>query len=160
MYILLVETTNTASPPRVPDDQLVATFRERLAPFGGPVAEVRERDITPSSDVVLRPFETLLMPCPWYRGHVVLIGDAAHSMTAHIAQGAALAVEDAIVLAEEVAGEKPLEGALDSFMQRRYERCKALVVISSEISRGEREQVDVDVEGLTRRSFEVAAAPI
>ncbi|MBV9280560.1 MAG: FAD-dependent oxidoreductase [Chloroflexi bacterium] len=169
MYILLVETTNTASPPRVPDDRLVETLRERLGPFGGPLAEVRDRDITPSSDVVLRPFETLLMPPPWYRGHVVLIGDAAHSMTAHIAQGAALAVEDAIVLAEEIAGRDggtgsdggtALQEALDRFMQRRYERCKALVEISSEISRGERERVDVDVPGLTRRSFEVAAAPI
>jgi 2-polyprenyl-6-methoxyphenol hydroxylase-like FAD-dependent oxidoreductase len=161
MYILLVETTNTDSPPRVPDDQLIETFRARLAPFGGPVAEVRDRDLTPSAEVVLRPFETLLMPSPWYRGHVVLIGDAAHSMTAHIAQGAALAVEDAIVLTEEIAGEKQLEDALHSFMQRRYERCKALVEISSEISRGEREQdPTVDVAGLTRQSIEVAAAPI
>jgi 2-polyprenyl-6-methoxyphenol hydroxylase-like FAD-dependent oxidoreductase len=166
MYILLVETTNTSTPPFVPEDQLVETFRERLAPFGGPVAEVRDRNITPKSDVVLRPFETLLMPPPWYRGHVVLIGDAAHSMTAHIAQGAAMAIEDAIVLAEELAsqngghGGTALQEALDRFMERRYERCKALVEISSEISRGEREHVDVDVAGLTRQSFEVAAAPI
>jgi 2-polyprenyl-6-methoxyphenol hydroxylase-like FAD-dependent oxidoreductase len=166
MYILLVETTNTSTPPFVPEDQLVETFRERLAPFGGPVAEVRDRNITTKSDVVLRPFETLLMPPPWYRGHVVLIGDAAHSMTAHIAQGAAMAIEDAIVLAEELAsqngghGGTALQEALDRFMERRYERCKALVEISSEISRGEREHVDVDVAGLTRQSFEVAAAPI
>jgi 2-polyprenyl-6-methoxyphenol hydroxylase-like FAD-dependent oxidoreductase len=160
MYILLVETTDTSTPPFVPGDQLVETFRERLAPFGGPVAEVRDRDITSSSDIVLRPFETLLMPAPWYRGHVVLIGDAVHSMTAHIAQGAAMAIEDAIVLAEELASRKPLEEALDDVMERRFERCKALVEISSEISRGERERVDVDVAGLTRRSFEVAAAPI
>jgi 2-polyprenyl-6-methoxyphenol hydroxylase-like FAD-dependent oxidoreductase len=172
MYILLVETTHTDTPPFVPQDQLVEGLRERLVPFGGPVAEVRDRDITPESDVILRPFEGLLMPPPWYRGHVVLIGDAAHSMTAHIAQGAAMAIEDAIVLMEEITsdngghggtsghGGAALREALERFMERRYERCKALVEISLEISRGERENVDVDVAGLTRKSLEVAAAPI
>lgn len=172
MYILLVETTNSETPSFVSEDRLVETFRERLAPFGGPVAEVRDRDITPQSDVILRPFEGLLMPPPWYRGHVVLIGDAAHSMTAHIAQGAAMAIEDAVVLTEEIASANSSDGgtsghrgtalqkALDRFMARRYERCKALVEISLEISRGERENVDVDVPGLTRKSLEVAAAPI
>src|SRR5205823_12441722 len=124
-------------PPWVPEGQLVDTFLQRLAPFGGPVAEVRDRDITPSSEIVLRPFETLLMPPPWYRGRVVLIGDAAHSMTAHIAQGAAMAVEDAIVLAEELASKPTLLQALDGYMERRYERCKTLVEISTTLCKGE-----------------------
>jgi 2-polyprenyl-6-methoxyphenol hydroxylase-like FAD-dependent oxidoreductase len=125
------------------------------------VALVRDRYITDESEVIYRPFETLLLPSPWYRGRVLLIGDAAHAMTAHVAQGAAMAIEDAIVLAEEVASGDPLPQALDRFMQRRYERCKALVEISSQLSQWERDQTpDADVEGLTRRSFEIAATPI
>ncbi len=161
MYILLVETPPPGPPPRFPENRLAEAYRERLAPFGGPVAEVRDRYITDSSEVNYRPFETLLVPPPWYRGRIVLIGDAAHSMTAHVAQGAAMAIEDAIVLAEELATQAPLPDALNCFMQRRYERCKTLVDISSQLSRWERDQVvDADVEGLTRKSFEVAAMPI
>jgi 2-polyprenyl-6-methoxyphenol hydroxylase-like FAD-dependent oxidoreductase len=161
MYILLVETPPPGPPPRFPRECLPAAYRERLAPFGGPVALVRDRYITDESEVIYRPFETLLLPSPWYRGRVLLIGDAAHAMTAHVAQGAAMAIEDAIVLAEEVASGDPLPQALDRFMQRRYERCKALVEISSQLSQWERDQTpDADVEGLTRRSFEIAATPI
>jgi 2-polyprenyl-6-methoxyphenol hydroxylase-like FAD-dependent oxidoreductase len=72
-----------------------------------------------------------------------------------------MAVEDAVVLAEELATQASIPDALDGFMQRRYERCKILVDISSQLSRWERDLVvDADVEGLTRKSFEVAAAPL
>jgi 2-polyprenyl-6-methoxyphenol hydroxylase-like FAD-dependent oxidoreductase len=161
MYILLVETPPPGPPPRFPKNQLVSVFRERLAGFGGPVAQIRDQYITNSSEVVYRPFETLLLPAPWYHGRVVLIGDAVHSMTAHVAQGAAMSIEDAIVLAEELTRQSSLPAALDCFMQRRYERCKTLVDISSQLSRWERDLVvDADVEGLTRKAFEVAAEPI
>jgi len=39
----------------------------------------------------------------WHTGRVVLIGDAAHAMTPHAAQGAGMAIEDAVVLAALVA---------------------------------------------------------
>jgi 2-polyprenyl-6-methoxyphenol hydroxylase-like FAD-dependent oxidoreductase len=161
MYILLVETPPPGPPPRFSDEQLAAAYRERLAEFGGPVAEVRDRFITDTSEVVYRPFETIMLPSPWYRGRVVLIGDAVHAMTAHVAQGAAMAIEDAIVLADELAAKACLPEALDCFMQRRYKRCKKLVDISSQLSIWERDDVaDADVEGLTQQSFEIAAAAI
>ena len=70
--------------------------------------------------------------------------------------------EDAIVLADELATRVSLPEALDSFMQRRYQRCKTLVDISAQLSIWERDDdvADADVAGLTRQSFEVAAAPI
>ena len=43
------------------------------------------------------------LPAPWNRGRVVLIGDAAHACPPTIAQGAAQALEDAVVLAELLA---------------------------------------------------------
>ncbi|GAC1300665.1 MAG: FAD-dependent oxidoreductase [Ktedonobacteraceae bacterium] len=163
MYILLTDKQpeTNGSWPRIPEERLAEVFRERLAEFGGPVATIRDTYVTDSSKVVLRPFETILVPPPWYRGRVVLIGDAAHAMTAHIAQGAAMAVEDAVVLAEEVASKPTLLKALDGYMERRYERCKTLVEISMALCKGEiNNDPTVDVAGLSARSMEVAAMPI
>lgn len=163
MYILLTEATRNSGDtwPRLAEETLAEAFRERLMEFEGPVARVRDRDITDSSQVVYRPFETILVPMPWYRNRIVLLGDAAHAMTAHIAQGAAMAIEDAVVLAEELATKPHLLQALDGYMERRFERCKTLVDISTTLCQGEiNNDHTVDVAGLTGRSMQVAAAPI
>ena len=161
MYVFMTETPPPApSWPRLPPESLADTFRERLAEFGGPVAEVRDQ-ITDPAKVYYRPFEAILMPRPWHRGRVVLIGDAAHATTAHVAQGASMAMEDAVVLAEELAGQATVERALDAYMERRFERCKALVDISLELSRAEREHDrTVNVGALTGKSVAIAAQPI
>lgn len=86
------------------------------------------------SVVVHGALEACIMPDPWYQGRVVLIGDAAHSATPHLGQGAAMAVEDAVVLAEELA-ERDLDEALKAFMTRRFERAK--LVGTSSIQLGE-----------------------
>lgn len=163
MYILLTDTPHDAgdSWPRIPEEQLADVLRERLMEFDGPVATIRDSYITDSSKVVYRPFETILMPPPWYRNRVVLIGDAAHAMTAHIAQGAAMAIEDAVVLADELSTQPTLLKAFDDYMERRYERCKTLVEISSTLCQGEiHNDHTVDVMGLSAQSMQVAAAPI
>lgn len=56
---------------------------------------------------------------PMGEGRVLLVGDAAHAMAPTMAQGAALAVEDALVLAELVADETPWERLLDELERRR-----------------------------------------
>ena len=97
MYMFVV----TAEPgnPRMPRDGLASALRQRLGRFSGFIAELRE-SVVNSNEVVYRPMESLLLPAPWYKGHVVLIGDAAHTTTPHLAQGAAMAIEDAVVLGE------------------------------------------------------------
>src|SRR5436309_9491215 len=72
------------------------------------------------------------------RGRVVLIGDAAHSMTPHLASGAGMAIEDGIVLAEELAADGAVPEALERFMDRRWERCRMVVENSMQISEWER----------------------
>ncbi len=57
-----------------------------------------------------------------YQNRVVLIGDAAHASPPSMAQGAAMAMEDAIVLAEELAGAVDLATALDRYQARRRQR--------------------------------------
>lgn len=63
---------------------------------------------------------------PWSRGHVTLLGDACHSMLPYFSQGASQAIEDAAVIAEELASagraEQSVEGALAQYTERRAER--------------------------------------
>jgi 2-polyprenyl-6-methoxyphenol hydroxylase-like FAD-dependent oxidoreductase len=160
MYMLLVETPPQGEPLRLAPDALAATMRERLAPFGGVIADLREL-ITDSEKVVYRPVEALLVPPPWYRGRVVLIGDAAHATSPHVGQGGAMAMEDAIVLAEEIASNDLVGPAFQRFMERRYERVKTIVDISLQIGQWEMDQQhDADFVGLTIKSVMTTAAPI
>jgi len=122
--------------PRFPKEQLAKIMRERLTPFGGAIGDLA-REITNPGLVVYRPLESVFVPSPWHRGRVVLIGDAAHAITPHLGQGAAQAVEDAVVLADELHKNVPVQDALACFERRRYERCKLILEASLEI--GEQE---------------------
>ncbi|MCS6948135.1 MAG: FAD-dependent oxidoreductase [Steroidobacteraceae bacterium] len=157
-YILLVQ----AEPgnPRHPDDKLAEIFRGRLAACTGLFGQLRDM-IVDSSQVVYRPLYQLLVPPPWYRGRIVLLGDAAHATTPHLGQGAAQAVEDAVVLGELLGKRLPLEELQRQYMQRRFARCKFINEASVQI--GEWEQhpsPDEDPIGLTKKMLEVVAEPI
>lgn len=105
--------------------------------------------------------DNLLLPRPWHRGRTVLIGDAVHATTPHLAAGAGLGIEDAIVLAEELAAADTMEAALDSFETRRWERCRMVVENSERL--GELEATDGGADDYTRlqaESFRVLAGPI
>ena len=58
---------------------------------------------------------------------MLLIGDAVHATTPHLASGAGLGIEDGLVLAEELAAATELGAALERFQQRRWERCRLVV---------------------------------
>ncbi|MGH9738909.1 MAG: FAD-dependent monooxygenase [Candidatus Acidiferrales bacterium] len=118
--------------PRFPTKELAGIMRDRLKPFGGAIGQL-SHEITNPDLVVYRPLESVFVPSPWHRGRVVLIGDAAHAITPHLGQGAAQAVEDAIVLADELQKNKPLKEALECFERRRYERCKLILEASLKI---------------------------
>jgi 2-polyprenyl-6-methoxyphenol hydroxylase-like FAD-dependent oxidoreductase len=146
--------------PRYPQEELARLFRERLAPCSGVLARFREH-ITDPALVVYRPLEALLLPAPWYQGRVLLIGDAAHATTPHMGQGSAQAVEDAVVLAELLGSGCPVAQAMQSFMARRYERCKFIVESSLQIGEWEqRPTPEADAPGLTARMLDVMAASI
>jgi salicylate hydroxylase len=60
-------------------------------------------------------------PLPrWSKGAATLLGDAAHPMLPFLAQGAAMAIEDAVVLADKLSDTSDTPEAL-----RRYERARA-----------------------------------
>lgn len=157
-YVIVVQ----AEPgnPKHPADQLAGIMRGRLEACTGKMAALRDQ-IIDSSLVVYRPLEAILMPPPWYRGGVLMIGDAAHATTPHMGQGAAQAVEDAVVVGE-LLGQGLTGPALgEAFMKRRYERLK--MVWESSIQIGQWEQDDdpaQDPAGLTKKLLGVLAQPI
>jgi 2-polyprenyl-6-methoxyphenol hydroxylase-like FAD-dependent oxidoreductase len=66
----------------------------------------------------------MMLPWPWFRGRVVVGGDAAHTFPPHLTQGAAMAAEDAYVLANEVlSGDAPVKARLTKYSIERYARC-------------------------------------
>jgi FAD-dependent urate hydroxylase len=58
----------------------------------------------------------------WTRGRVVLVGDAAHATSPNMAEGAAMALEDALVLAECLRDLETIPDALSAFEARRRPR--------------------------------------
>lgn len=58
----------------------------------------------------------------WYKGRIVLLGDAVHAMEPFAGMGASMALEDAYVLAEELGKEQLLEKALFTYQKRRIPR--------------------------------------
>jgi 2-polyprenyl-6-methoxyphenol hydroxylase-like FAD-dependent oxidoreductase len=126
MYMYLLHPA--ASDPWIePKDQPQKLY-EAMAGFGGIVPAIRDTvRTTNASSVNYRPLEVLLQPAPWYRGRIVLIGDAAHATTPHLASGAGMAIEDGIVLGEEIESSASLQEALQRFMARRFERCRKVI---------------------------------
>jgi 2-polyprenyl-6-methoxyphenol hydroxylase-like FAD-dependent oxidoreductase len=135
MYMFFLE--KRAAPDHIGPHDWPALLREALAEFTGPIADIREA-ITPQSRIIYRPLFALLMRKPWHRGRTVLIGDAAHATTPHLAAGAGLAVEDAVVLAGEIERATSCETALQEFTARRYERCR--MVVENSVRLGDIEQ--------------------
>jgi 2-polyprenyl-6-methoxyphenol hydroxylase-like FAD-dependent oxidoreductase len=109
---------------------------ERSAGYGGTWGKIRET-IGPDSTVSHTRIEWLLVDDPWFRGRAIVIGDAAHACPPLIAQGAAMCAEDAVVLAELVAGDLPPGHALPAFMRRRMPRVELVVRNSMQLVRWE-----------------------
>ncbi len=132
MYLFLLEHV-PHNPWRTPESQH-QVLGDLLKGFGGILAEIRA-GLRPDSQIVYRPLESHLLRHDWWRGRAILIGDAAHATTPQLASGAGMALEDGIVLADEVARAATLAEAFAAFMRRRYERCRMVVENSLEIGR-------------------------
>lgn len=107
------------------------------------IVELRKH-LSPDSELIPRPFKWILMGRPWYRGRTLLIGDAAHSTTAHLGMGGGMALEDAVVLAQCIGNAGTLADAYEAFMDRRYERVRVVVETSVALSKAEQEGTSAD----------------
>ena len=159
MYVFVVQ--NTPEKVRLPEAKLPELARRQLDGYGGLVARAREQ-ITDSAQVLMRPIETILVPPPWYRGRVLLIGDSAHATTPHMASGAGIAIEDAVVLGELLQRDERLSDVLAAFMARRFDRCKMVVDNSLRIGEWQKQPrtAGADPAGLMRESQRILAQAI
>lgn len=136
-------------------------MRSLLEPFSAPLVQQLREQINDQSQIVFRPLEELLMPQPWHRGRVVLIGDTVHATTPHMASGACIGIEDALVLAEELSRGGRVEEGLQAFQRRRWERCRMVVQNSARL--GEIEMTGGDKaehSKIMRDTLMALAAPI
>lgn len=124
----------------VEQDEARQIMRERLSSYRGSqlFKEVRER-LTDDIRVIVAPFEWILVPPPWHRGRLVLAGDAAHATAPTIGSAGGMAVEDAVVLAQELSSADEVETALAAYTNRRQGRARLVVETSVTVMRGEQE---------------------
>lgn len=103
-----------------PHDFLARVFDGWPDPVQGLVAAADEARLAPVDVFDRDPVGT------WGRGRVTLLGDAAHPMTFNLGQGAGQAVEDALVLARNLA-DAPVPQALRAYERQRAGRTAAMV---------------------------------
>jgi 2-polyprenyl-6-methoxyphenol hydroxylase-like FAD-dependent oxidoreductase len=133
MFVVTPQRAGIVFDPATLDDVL----RRQLAPFGSLPGRVRDALDGPEG-IVYSPISDVTLPLPWFRGRVGVLGDAAHACAPHITQGAAMALEDGVVLAEMLCeGTSPLEETLRAFEQRRYPRTKLVQDVSHGILEAE-----------------------
>jgi 2-polyprenyl-6-methoxyphenol hydroxylase-like FAD-dependent oxidoreductase len=158
MYMFL--TTPEPGNPRYPRAGLAEAMRGKAAPCAPAIRELATQ-ITDDDGVVYRPLEALLVEGPWHRGRVVLLGDAAHTTTPHLGQGAGMAIEDSLVLADELARHEDVDAAFTAYRARRFERCDYIVRASLAICLGQLGKgPPVDNAQATAEMFAVTAQPI
>ncbi|KRD19970.1 FAD-dependent oxidoreductase [Streptomyces sp. Root264] len=137
------------------DPDTHADEMRRLAEgYGGAWNEIRE-SITDPKKVNYTWFTRHLVEGSWHRGRVVLVGDAAHSCPPTLAQGAAMSLEDALVLAELLAAHDVWDDdLLTAYHERRVPRVRMVVDGSVQICRWQLDGVrDADVPGLIGRTM-------
>jgi 2-polyprenyl-6-methoxyphenol hydroxylase-like FAD-dependent oxidoreductase len=134
LYLFLV--IDAPSEWRPSPSELVERLGEELVDYGGIVAAIRD-DLTDDSEIVYSPIEEVSLPTPWHRGTVVVGGDAAHAFTPHLTQGGAQALEDAVVLADEMAEKDSVTAALEAFTARRAPRAARVQQLARDILDGE-----------------------
>ncbi len=157
LYAYLVEDAQDRA-GLAPAERL-AVMRELASHYHGPWDDIRDRMTDPGTINYTR-FESHLLQPPWNRGRVVLIGDAAHTCPPTIAQGAAMALEDAAALADVLlAADRLDQDAFDAFTARRYDRVKTVVAESVQLGQWMLDGVEGNVAALMGKVMAVVSQP-
>ena len=157
LYAYLVEDVQDRS--GLTAGQRLEVMRELASHYHGPWDDIRDRMTDPDTINYTR-FEAHLLQPPWNRGRVVLIGDAVHTCPPTVAQGAAMALEDAVVLADVLLAVDVLDQrAFDAYTARRYDRAKTVVDASVQLGQWMLDGVEGDVPGLMGTIFALVSQP-
>lgn len=160
VYLFL--TVNSEERQRFDPEEEPAILKQLLLDhFTAPAVHALAENINQDSKVMYRPLDGQLVPLPWYQERVVLIGDTVHATTPHLAHGACIGIEDAIVLADELSHHSEVESALQAFQTRRWERCRMVVENSGRLGEIEIEGGDkMEHAGIMRDSLMALREPI
>jgi len=101
---------------RAPAERLTQLYSE----FADPATTLLD-NLDDAADIHVSVIEEVALDC-WVRDHIVLIGDAAHATSPNLAQGVAMALEDALVLAHCLRDIRAIPDALAAFEARRRPR--------------------------------------
>lgn len=115
---------HSAEIPVLSRDERLARFKELAARFRADVADLIAQQQDPAR-VILVPVHEVQTPS-YHRGRIALIGDAAHGFAPLLAQGAAMAIEDAVTLAESLSRFRDVDQALQSYESRRRPRAETI----------------------------------
>ncbi len=143
-YLALVAPEGTPqhglSGPRI-----IGQMQGMLSRFGGWIGRLRDV-IDGQGSAAYGPIEQVTVAEPWARGRILIGGDAAHATSPHMAQGAAMAAEDAIVLTAELDRGERLDQALDAWYRRRLPRAALVQNYSAALMRQEQgDPTDADL---------------
>lgn len=159
MYMFITEHRPVNA--HVDPKDFVVLMRGLLEDFSAPLLVQAREQLGDHSSIVFRPLESMLMPQPWHQGRVVMIGDAVHATTPHLASGACIGIEDGLVLADCVGRSTDLGQALRDFQTRRWERCRMVVENSLRLGEIEMTNGSKDEHGqIMRESLMALAEPI
>ncbi|MGW6271743.1 FAD-dependent monooxygenase [Streptomyces sp. NPDC055060] len=152
LYAFVVEANRDRS--SIPAASYADEMRSLARHYGGHWPEITAH-ITDPSEVNYTWFDRMLVEGSWHRGRVVLVGDAAHCCPPTLAQGAALSLEDAWVLAQMLTATDVWDDALlQAYHERRVARVRPVVEASVQIGRWQLDGVrDADVPGLMGRTM-------
>ena len=128
MFVVTPQPADAVHDPATLGDLL----RTQLEPFGDLPGRVRE-SISGPDGIVYSPISDVMLPLPWFTGRVGVLGDAAHACAPHLTQGAGMALEDGVVLAEMLDVDAPIEEILGRFGERRFPRAKLVQDVSHQI---------------------------
>jgi FAD-dependent urate hydroxylase len=115
-YCDVVSPPDHSAPERGPAQRL----RELFAEFAEPAATLLGT-LDAAADIHVSTIEEVALD-RWVDGRVVLIGDAAHATSPNMAEGAAMALEDALVLTDCLHSIPAIPDALAAFQARRRPR--------------------------------------
>jgi 2-polyprenyl-6-methoxyphenol hydroxylase-like FAD-dependent oxidoreductase len=108
-------------------------FVDLFAEFGGNVPRIL-RALGRDHQLILDDISDMPMAV-WSQGPAVLLGDAAHATTPNLGQGAAMAIEDAMVLAGTLSRASTVAEALAQYRNARHERVTQITERSYSLGR-------------------------
>ncbi|MCI1020456.1 FAD-dependent monooxygenase [Microbacterium sp. C5A9] len=159
MYAFLVEDAQDRFD--VSGAEATQIMLEASRAYDGPWNSIRT-DLEAGAVANYTWFTQHVVPAPWNRGRVIVIGDAAHSCPPTIAQGAAQGLEDAFVLTELLTSRDAVDDSLfDEFHARRLPRAQAVVEASVQLGRWQLEHDrEADAGGLIFGIAQQMAVPV